>query len=98
MGVDSAGGGAATSPVPSTVKASSRSMAIRPVRTISRMPNGPHLLDEGLDFVFAAGDFDHHVLGADIDDAGTKNVGDFFDFRAGAVLVLTFISIRSRST
>ena len=65
-------------------------MAIRPVRTISRMPNGPHLLDEGLDFVFAAGDFDHHVLRADVDDAGPEDLGDLLDLRAAAVLRADF--------
>ena len=46
----------------------------------------PHLFDERLDFALAAGDFDHHMLGADVDDAGPKDFGQFLDLRAAAVL------------
>ena len=48
----------------------------------------PHQVDERLDLFFLAGDFDHHFVGGDIDDAAAEDFGQLADFGALARLHL----------
>src|SRR5262245_21380316 len=41
---------------------------------------GPHPLDESFDLALAAGDFDHQLFRADIDDPRPKNLDQLADF------------------
>ena len=59
-----------------------RTMAIRPVRTSSTMPNGPHQVDERFDLLFLAGDFDDHLIVGDVDDPAAEDLGQLADLRA----------------
>ena len=45
-----------------------------------------HQVDEGFDLLFLAGDFDHHLVGGDVDDAAAEDVGQLANFGALARL------------
>src|SRR4029453_3443370 len=42
---------------------------------------GPHPLDEGFDLALAARDFDHHLFGPHIDNAGPENIDQLANLR-----------------
>ena len=61
-----------------------RTIAIRPVRTSSVIPYGRIRSMKGLDFVFSPADFDHHFVGADIDDLPAEDIDQFANLASRA--------------
>ena len=75
-----------------------RDMATRPVRTISRMPIGAQHLDQAVDLVLVAGDFDDERLVGHVDDAGAEDMRQLHDLRRVSGVAATLIMARSRMT